>query len=99
MTSRKMPRRPRRRPIANRAASCQQAAFTVSGSSSVFDIWVLAALGAVGVLAGFVDAVAGGGGLIAIPALLSAGLPPVAALATNKAQSIVGTFTATVTYW
>lgn len=65
----------------------------------MFDIWVLAALGAVGVLAGFVDAVAGGGGLITIPVLLSAGLPPIAALATNKAQSIVGTFTAAVTYW
>lgn len=65
----------------------------------MLDIWVLVLLGGVGILAGFVDAVAGGGGLITIPALLSAGLPPVAALATNKAQSIVGTFTAAVTYW
>ena len=65
----------------------------------MFDIWILLALGGVGVIAGFVDAVAGGGGMITIPALLSAGLPPVAALATNKAQSIVGTFTAAVTYW
>ncbi len=65
----------------------------------MLDLWVLAALGGVGVIAGFVDAVAGGGGLIALPALLSAGLSPVAALATNKAQSVVGTFTAAVTYW
>jgi len=53
----------------------------------------------VGVLAGFVDAIAGGGGMIALPALLSAGLPPVAALATNKLQSIVGTGMAALTYW
>lgn len=65
----------------------------------MFDIWVLAVLGAVGVLAGFVDAVAGGGGLVTIPVLLSAGLSPVGALATNKAQAIVGTFTAALTYW
>src|SRR3546814_3587763 len=35
-------------------------------------------------LAGFVDAIAGGGGLLVIPALLGAGLPPLAPLATNK---------------
>lgn len=65
----------------------------------MLDIWVLVLLGGVGVLAGFVDAVAGGGGLITVPALLSAGLSPVAALATNKAQSVVGTFTAAFTFW
>ncbi len=65
----------------------------------MFDIWVLAALGGVAVLAGFVDAVAGGGGLITIPALLAAGVPPVAALATNKAQGVVGTSIAAFTYW
>lgn len=65
----------------------------------MFDIWVLVALGFVGVAAGFVDAVAGGGGLISISALVSAGLPPVAALATNKAQSIVGTSMAAFTFW
>lgn len=50
-------------------------------------------------LAGFVDAIAGGGGMIALPALLSAGLPPVAALATNKLQSVAGTGMAALTYW
>ncbi|WP_196259489.1 TSUP family transporter [Pelagibacterium limicola] len=65
----------------------------------MLDLWVLFALGGVGVVAGFVDAVAGGGGLIALPALLSVGLSPVAALATNKAQSVVGTFTAAFTFW
>ena len=34
--------------------------------------------------AGFVDSIAGGGGLITVPALLLAGLPPAQALATNK---------------
>ncbi|HEY0920223.1 TSUP family transporter [Devosia sp.] len=63
------------------------------------DPLVLLALGAVGMLAGFVDAIAGGGGLVALPALLSAGLPPVAALATTKLQSVVGTAMAAATYW
>jgi uncharacterized membrane protein YfcA len=65
----------------------------------VLDGTTLTLLAFVGGLAGFVDAIAGGGGLIALPALLAAGLPPVAALATNKMQSVLGTATATVTYW
>ena len=65
----------------------------------MLDPLILLALAAVGMLAGFVDAVAGGGGLIGIPALLFAGLPPVAALATNKFQGVVGTAMAAVTYW
>lgn len=64
-----------------------------------FDLLTLIALGLVGVVAGFVDAIAGGGGLIAVPALLTAGLPPVAAFATNKMQSAVGTAIAATTYW
>lgn len=65
----------------------------------MLDPLVLLALGAVGMLAGFVDAIAGGGGLVALPALLSAGLPPVAALATNKLQGAIGTTIASVIYW
>ncbi|SMQ59146.1 hypothetical protein SAMN06295905_0187 [Devosia lucknowensis] len=65
----------------------------------MLDPLVLLALMAVGMLAGFVDAIAGGGGMITVPALLSAGLPPVAALGTNKMQSIVGTGMAALTYW
>lgn len=41
-------------------------------------------------VAGLVDAIAGGGGLITLPALLAAGLSPHAALATNKGQSVFG---------
>jgi uncharacterized membrane protein YfcA len=48
--------------------------------------------------AGLVDAIAGGGGLITVPALLWVGLGPVEALATNKAQGVFGTFTATANF-
>lgn len=65
----------------------------------MYDPLVLLALAVVGLVAGFVDAIAGGGGLISLPALLSAGVPPVAALATNKCQSVVGTTMAVITYW
>lgn len=49
--------------------------------------------------AGFVDAIAGGGGLITVPALLAAGVSPVTALATNKVQGSIGTASATWTFW
>ena len=49
-------------------------------------------------LAGLVDAVAGGGGLIALPALLFAGIPPQLALGTNKLQGSFGTLTAAFNY-
>jgi uncharacterized membrane protein YfcA len=55
-------------------------------------------LTAVAVLTGFIDAVAGGGGLIMMPALLFAGVPPVDALGTNKLQSMFGTGTALRNY-
>lgn len=44
--------------------------------------------------AGLIDSIAGGGGLIALPALLSIGVPPQVALGTNKFQSMFGVFTA-----
>ena len=56
---------------------------------------LLVLIGVAGV-AGMVDAIAGGGGLLALPALLWAGLPPVQALATNKLQGTFGTLTASV---
>ena len=57
-----------------------------------------AILTATAVLTGFIDAIAGGGGLIMMPALLFAGVPPVNALATNKLQSMFGTATACFNY-
>lgn len=64
------------------------------------DTGTLVLLVAVAFVAGWVDAVAGGGGLLQLPALLLA-VPeasPVQALATNKASSIAGTSAATYTY-
>ena len=46
----------------------------------------------VAVVAGFIDSIAGGGGLLTIPALLWVGLPPATALATNKLQACGGSF-------
>ena len=48
--------------------------------------------------AGFVDAIAGGGGLITVPVLMLAGIPPAQALATNKVQGVFGAATAAVSY-
>ncbi|MFA6437829.1 MAG: TSUP family transporter [Bacteriovoracaceae bacterium] len=42
--------------------------------------------------AGLIDAIAGGGGMIALPALLSVGVPPQAALGTNKFQSMFNVY-------
>ena len=49
-------------------------------------------------LEGFVDSVAGGGGLISIPAYLIAGLPVHFAMGTNKVSSAMGTVVATWRY-
>lgn len=59
---------------------------------------VVAALVLAALAAGFVDSIAGGGGLITVPALLLAGLSPVEALATNKFQGTFGSGTAAVAY-
>lgn len=56
---------------------------------------LLAILSVVAIAAGFIDAIAGGGGLLTIPALLFTGMPPVQAIATNKLQACFGSFTAT----
>lgn len=50
-------------------------------------------------MAGGIDALAGGGGLLTIPALMAAGVPPVAALATNKLQSTIGTASAVIAFF
>lgn len=58
----------------------------------------LALLVVAALVAGTVDAIAGGGGLITVPALLAAGLPPRLALGTNKGQSVWGTLAAAVRF-
>jgi uncharacterized membrane protein YfcA len=50
-------------------------------------------------LAGLVDAIGGGGGLISLPALLAAGLPPASAIGTNKGQAIFGAVSSFVSFW
>ena len=63
------------------------------------ELTVLALLALVGFVAGFIDSVAGGGGMLALPSLLLAGLDPLTALATNKLQGTFGTASATYTFW
>ena len=58
-------------------------------------IELLIILFAVAIVAGLLDTLAGGGGLIALPALILSGVPPLAALGTNKLQGSMGTATAT----
>ncbi|CAM5784629.1 TSUP family transporter [Castellaniella caeni] len=50
----------------------------------------------VAIIAGTIDAIAGGGGLITIPTLLAVGLPPGPAIATNKVGGIAGSAAATL---
>jgi len=56
----------------------------------MIELWQLPLLFATGLVAGFVDSIAGGGGLIALPVLLSCGLEPRHALGTSKLQSSFG---------
>lgn len=60
-----------------------------------FSIELLLLLFLVAVIAGLLDTLAGGGGLISLPALILSGIPPLAALGTNKLQGCMGTATAT----
>ena len=52
----------------------------------------------IGMFAGFFDSISGGGGLLTIPAMLMAGVPPLEALGTNKLQGIFGTGSATIIF-
>lgn len=62
------------------------------------ELFTLLALFGVALLAGFIDAIAGGGGLLTVPALLATGMPPALVLGTNKLQSSFGSFSATWFY-
>lgn len=59
---------------------------------------ILAFLFAAAFVAGFIDSIAGGGGLITVPAMLLAGVPPLQTLGTNKLQSLFGSSSATIAY-
>ncbi|MBN1203718.1 MAG: TSUP family transporter [Myxococcaceae bacterium] len=58
----------------------------------------LALLCLAALVAGGVDAIAGGGGLITLPMLLATGMPPHLALGTNKGQSVFGACAALVRF-
>jgi len=60
---------------------------------------IILALSAIAILAGFIDAIAGGGGLITVPALLWVGVPPLNTLATNKLQGCFGSGIASYRFW
>ncbi|WP_269461251.1 sulfite exporter TauE/SafE family protein [Moritella yayanosii] len=57
-------------------------------------LWILLALMASAFAAGFIDSVAGGGGLILVPSFILAGLPPQVALGQEKIVSTLGTIAA-----
>lgn len=63
------------------------------------DPLTLAVLAVVAFVAGFIDAIAGGGGLLTTPALMTAGLPPHMVLGTNKLCATFGSATASFTYY
>jgi uncharacterized membrane protein YfcA len=63
-----------------------------------FEIGVIVFLSIAFFVAGFIDSIAGGGGLITLPALLFAGIPPQLALGTNKLASSLGTGTAVLNF-
>lgn len=62
------------------------------------ELELLLMMAAVALAAGFFDAIAGGGGLITLPALLLAGVDPLAAIATNKFQAASATVSATAAF-
>lgn len=63
------------------------------------EVWLLLTMFGVAILTGFIDSIAGGGGLVMMPALLAAGLPPHLAIGTNKLQSVFGTSISCWNYW
>ena len=63
-----------------------------------FDLLSYALFFVAAFLGGFIDAIAGGGGLITLPAIMAMGVPPHLALSTNKLQGVFGSFTATLNF-
>lgn len=61
-------------------------------------LWMYPLLFVAGLVAGWIDSIAGGGGLITIPVMLGIGMPPQMVLGTNKFQASFGSFTAAFYY-
>ena len=72
---------------------------TLSPSNFELEGIYYAILFAAALLAGFIDSIVGGGGLITLPALMACGVPPHLAVATNKLGSTFGSLTAALTYF
>ena len=51
-----------------------------------------------GFIAGYIDSIAGGGGMVQVPVLLLSGIPPIFVLASNKTASVFGALMATIKY-
>lgn len=66
---------------------------------ALLDVNTWITLCGIGFIAGFIDAIAGGGGMLTIPALLTSGLPPHIALGTNKLAASFGSFTASIAFY
>lgn len=64
-----------------------------------FPFYIIAGLVVVAFIAGFISSIAGAGGMIVLPFLLWAGVPPIHALATNKFQSVFGTLSSTINFF
>ncbi len=64
----------------------------------MLELWQLPLIFGTGLVAGFVDSIAGGGGLITLPVLLGLGFEPQHALGTNKLQATFGSGSATWHY-
>lgn len=60
----------------------------------MMSIEILLILLAAGLVAGYIDAIVGGGGMIALPTLLAVGIPPHAALGSNKLAGTMGVMNA-----
>ena len=58
---------------------------------AAYSFEILTFLFVIAIIAGFIDTLVGGGGLLAVPALLLSGIPPIYVLGTNKFQGSMGT--------
>lgn len=65
--------------------------------SDISSLWIIAFI-FTGFTAGYIDAIAGGGGMIQVPMLLISGISPIHVLASNKVASVLGVLMATIKY-
>lgn len=66
-------------------------------TNDISTTWILIFM-LTGFIAGYIDSIAGGGGMITVPMLLFSGIPPIFVLGTNKMQSVVGALMSTIKY-